>query len=191
MHLQSLSARLVQPRQNDDLIPNRQAQPRLARRLDTLRATHPEHLPNLASAPCFAPGVSSGSFQSGAAQRNSFSGFFLFALDSCRACEPTLHGIRVNQACLLELKPASREDREIRDAADVVPGCKRRETFRVHLHHDCTSGEVPRNLRHMRSRRPAWSAPGSPEVGQNRNPALANNLVEFLFVDFKGLANCG
>ena len=25
MHLQSLSARLVQPRQNDDLIPNRQA----------------------------------------------------------------------------------------------------------------------------------------------------------------------
>jgi hypothetical protein len=37
----------------------------------------------------------------------------------------------------------------------------------------------------------ARSAPGRPEIGQNRDLALANDLMEFFLVDFDGLANCG
>lgn len=41
----------------------------------------------------------------------------------------------------------------------------------------------------MRRRRTARSAPGSPKVRQNRNLALANDLIELLFVvDFDGFA---
>jgi len=42
----------------------------------------------------------------------------------------------------------------------------------------------------MRRRHLARSAPGSPEVRQNGNLALANDLVELLFVDFDRFADC-
>ena len=112
-------------------------------------------------------------------------------MSSCCACKPTLHGGCVYEACLLELKPTSGEHREIRNAADVVLCCKSRESFRIDFQNDCTPGEVPSGLRHVRRRHPARSAPRSPEVDQNRNLALANDLVEFLFVDFDRLATAG
>ena len=40
----------------------------------------------------------------------------------------------------------------------------------------------------MRRRHTAGSAPGSPEGCENWNLALANDLVELLFVDFDGFA---
>lgn len=43
----------------------------------------------------------------------------------------------------------------------------------------------------MADARKARSTPGSLEIGQNRNLTLANDLVEFLFVDFDGLPNRG
>ena len=41
----------------------------------------------------------------------------------------------------------------------------------------------------MRRRHTARSAPGCPEFRQNRNLALANDLVELLFVDLDGFAD--
>jgi hypothetical protein len=38
-----------------------------------------------------------------------------------RPCQPTLHGIRVHQTSLLELKATVSEYGEIRDSTDVVP----------------------------------------------------------------------
>jgi len=42
----------------------------------------------------------------------------------------------------------------------------------------------------MRHRHTARSTPRRPEVGQNRDLALANDLVELLFVDFDGFIYC-
>jgi hypothetical protein len=42
----------------------------------------------------------------------------------------------------------------------------------------------------VRRRQPARPTPGSPEVRQNRNLAVANDLVELLFVDFDRFAYC-
>ena len=114
-----------------------------------------------------------------------------FALQSCCLPKPTLHCGCVNQACLLKLKLTSRKHREIRNAADVVPGCKPRVTLRVDLQYDCAPGHISCGLCHVRCCHPAWSAPGGPEVRQDRNLALANDLVELLFVDFQRFANCG
>jgi hypothetical protein len=44
-------------------------------------------------------------------------------------------------------------------------------------------------LGHVRRRHPARSTLRSPEIDQNRNFALANDLVKFLFVDFDRLAS--
>ena len=74
---------------------------------------------------------------------------------------------------------------------NVVLFCQARELLRIDLHHDCTPGEVSGGLCHVRRRHTARSAPRCPEVRQNRNLALANDLVELLFVDFDGLSNCG
>ena len=90
----------------------------------------------------------------------------------------------------MELKLTSREHCEIGNATDVVLCCQTREPFRVDLHHNRTPGKLSGGLSHMRRRHTARSAPGSPEVRQNRNLALANDLVELLFVDFDGFADC-
>ena len=111
-------------------------------------------------------------------------------LQSCCARKPTLHSACVYHARLLELKLTSREHCEIGDATDVVLCCQTREPFRVDLHHNRTPGKLSGGLCHVRRRHTARSAPGSPEVRQNRNLALANDLVELLFVDFDGLAYC-
>jgi len=112
-------------------------------------------------------------------------------IHSCRAGKPTLHGGCVYEASLLELKLTSGKHREIGNAADVVLRGKPRVTFRVHLQHDCAPGEISRRLRHVRRGHAARSTPGYPEIGQNRHLALGNDLMEFLFVDFDGLANRG
>ena len=113
----------------------------------------------------------------------------LFSIELRRACKPTLHSSCIYQARLLELKLTSREHCEIGNAANVVLGCQVREPFRVDFQHNCTSGEVLGGSCDMRRSRTAWSAPGCPEVRKNRNLALANDLVELLFVvDFDGFA---
>jgi len=104
----------------------------------------------------------------------------LVPLQSCCACNPTLHCLCVYQARRLELKLTLREHREIGNAADVVLCCQAREPFRIDLHHNGTPGEVSGGLCHMRCRHTARSAPGSSEVRQNRNLALANDFVEQL-----------
>jgi hypothetical protein len=114
----------------------------------------------------------------------------LVLLSLCCACKPTLHGRCVYEACLLELELTSREHCEIGNAADAVLCCQAREPFSIDLHHNCTPGEVSGGLCHVRCRHTARSAPGSPEVRQNRNLALANDLVELLFIDFDGFAYC-
>src|SRR5215831_12634910 len=114
----------------------------------------------------------------------------MLSMTSCCACKPTLHSGCVYQACLLELKLAPREHREIGNTADVVLCCQTREPFRVDLHHNCTPGEVSGGLRHVRRRHTARSAPGCPEIRQNRNVTVANDLVELLFVDFDGFVYC-
>jgi hypothetical protein len=126
----------------------------------------------------------------GEAQSNSFSVFFWFALDSRSACKPTLHGSCVDQARLLELKLTPREHREIGNATDVILCRKGREPFRIDLHHDGTAGHVSGGLRDLRRRHPAGSAPGRPKIRQDRDLALANDLIELLLVDFDRLGNC-
>ncbi len=115
---------------------------------------------------------------------------FLFAFQSCCSCKPTLHGGCVYQAYLLELKLTSGKHREIGNAAHVVLRGELRITFRVHFQHDCAPGQLPRRLRHVRRGHAARSAPGRPKIGQNRDLALANDLVELLFVDFDRFADC-
>ncbi len=109
---------------------------------------------------------------------------------SCCPGEPALHNRCVHQARLLELKLTSREHGEIGNAADVVSCRQARQTFRIDLHHNSTPSEVAGGLRHVRRRHPARPAPGSPEVRQNWNLAVANDLVELLLVDFDGFADC-
>jgi hypothetical protein len=82
------------------------------------------------------------------------------------------------------------EHGEIGNAADVVLCRQTREPFRIDLHHNCTTSKVAGGLRHVRRRHPARPAPGSPEVRQNGNLAVANDLVELLFVDFDRFADC-
>jgi hypothetical protein len=113
----------------------------------------------------------------------------LFNFELRRACKPALHSSCIYQTRLLELKLTSRKHGEIRNAANVVLCCQTRKLFRVDLHHDCAPSEVSGGLCHEGRRRAAWSAPGCPEVRQNRNLALANDLVELLFVDFDRFAD--
>src|SRR5579863_5258653 len=113
------------------------------------------------------------------------------SVPSCCAGDPTLHGGCIYQARLLELKLTSREHREIGNATDVVLCCQAREPFGVDFHDDCSPSKLSCSLCHVRRRHAARSAPGSPEVRQNRNLAVANDLVELLFVDFDGFSYCG
>src|SRR3954452_1083377 len=129
-----------------------------------------------------------GTFAGGLARRAGTSQSS--ALESCRACKPTLHGGCVHDTRLLKLKLTPRKHGEIRNAANVVLRCDTREPFRVDLHHDCTPGEVSGGLRHEGRHPAAWSTPGRPEVRKNRDLALANHFVELLFVDFDRFADC-
>src|SRR3954471_16020070 len=95
-----------------------------------------------------------GTFAGGLARRAGTSQSS--ALESCRACKPTLHGGCVHDTRLLKLKLTPRKHGEIRNAANVVLCCETREPFRVDLHHDCTPGEVSGGLRHEGL--VAWSA---------------------------------
>src|SRR5215472_866666 len=112
------------------------------------------------------------------------------SVPSCCACKPALHSRGIYQARLLELKLTSREHCEIGNAADVVLCCQTREPFSIDLHHNCTPREFAGGLGHLRGGHTARSAPGCPEVRQDRNLALANDLVELLLVDFDGFGYC-
>src|SRR6476469_4296222 len=90
-------------------------------------------------------------------------------LASCCARKPTLHGGCVHQARLLELKLTLREHDKIWNATNVVLCCQVREPFRIDLHHNCTPSELSGGLCHVRRGHTARSAPGCPEVRQNRN----------------------
>jgi hypothetical protein len=104
-------------------------------------------------------------------------------------CEPGLHGVRVHQTGLLELEAAAREYGEVRNASDVVPGCQIREPLGVDLQHDDSASEVSRDLRHVRRGHPAGATPRRPEIDEDWNFAVANNFVEVLGADLKGLSH--
>jgi hypothetical protein len=90
---------------------------------------------------------------------------------------------------LLEVKATASEYGEVRNSLDVVSRGKFREPFRVDLKHNGSAREVSRDLCNMRRRHPARAAPGSPEINEHGNFAVANNLVEFLGAHFDGLCD--
>jgi hypothetical protein len=101
--------------------------------------------------------------------------------------KPTLHRIRVDQTCLLELKATATEHSEIRDSLDFEPGSKFREPLRVDLQYDGAAREIASDLCDMRRRHPAGAAPVCPEINEHRNLAFANDLIEFCGIHLYGL----
>lgn len=89
------------------------------------------------------------------------------------------------------MKLASGEHGEVRYPLDVVPCGQFRKSLRIDLKHDGAAGEVSRHLGHMRGGRPARTAPRCPEIHENRDLALAHNLVELRRVNFDRLGDSG
>jgi hypothetical protein len=104
------------------------------------------------------------------------------------AREPTLHRIRVHQTGLLELKATVSEYGEVWNALDVIARGKFRELLCVYLEYDGSARKVARDLRNMGRRHPAWPAPGSPEIDEDRNFAVVHNFVELPRPDLNGLS---
>jgi hypothetical protein len=90
---------------------------------------------------------------------------------------------------LLEVKFSAGEYCEVWNALHVVSRSKLRELFRVDFEHHSASCQVSRDFRDMRRCHAAWPAPGSPKVDKDRDFAVANDLVEVLGADLKGLGN--
>src|SRR6476469_5914643 len=99
--------------------------------------------------------------------------------ESGSAFDPSLHGVGVYQACLLELKAAARKYCEVRNAANVEPRGELREPLCVDFEHDGLSRQIARDLRNVRSGHSAGTAPLGPEINEDGNLAVANELVEF------------
>lgn len=105
------------------------------------------------------------------------------------AGEPTLHGAGVDEAGLLELQIAAREDGEIRNALDVVAGGEFGELLGVDLEDDGLACEVVGDLGHMRCGHAAGAAPGCPEIDEDGDFAVADDLVELRGADGQRLGD--
>jgi hypothetical protein len=91
----------------------------------------------------------------------------------------------------LELKATAREYGEVRNTLNLVSRSKFREPLRVDLKHDGSACEVMRDLGNMRRRHPARATPLCPKIDEDRNFAVANNLVELFGADLNGLSHRG
>ena len=107
------------------------------------------------------------------------------------ASQPTLHRARVHQTCLLELKSAVGEHREVRNALDVVSSRKLRVLLCVDLDHDSSPREISSDLSNMGRGHPAWATPRSPEIDEDRDFAFANNFVKLRGADLDGFSQRG
>src|SRR6185312_2899170 len=94
------------------------------------------------------------------------------------AREPGFHRVRIDEARLLKLKIAPREDGKVRNALHVEASSERRVLLRVDLEDDGLTGEIARNLRDMRRGHAAGAAPCGPEVHEDGNFAVADDLIE-------------
>lgn len=90
---------------------------------------------------------------------------------------------------MLELEPAVGEDSEIGDALDTVTGSEIGVAFGIDLEDDGAAGELAGGLGDVGRSHAAGSAPGGPEIDEDRDFALADNLIEFGGVDFYRLGD--
>src|SRR5713101_1635945 len=74
---------------------------------------------------------------------------------------------------------------EVGDSAHIETGGQLRITLGVHLEHDCPSCHVRRCSGNLGCSHTARAAPGCPEIDENRNASLGNNLVEQLSIYFQ------
>jgi hypothetical protein len=105
------------------------------------------------------------------------------------ACEPALHGVGVDQACLLKLKVAAGEYGEVGNALHVVARGELGELLCIDLKDDGLAGEIARDLGDMGRRHAAGTAPGRPEIDEDGNFAVADDFVELLRCDGEGIGD--
>jgi hypothetical protein len=93
--------------------------------------------------------------------------------------QPGFHRVGINETGLLVLKVAVGEDGEVWDALDVEARGKLGVAFGVNFEHDGLAGHFLRDLCHVWRSHAARTAPRSPEIDEDRNATLANDLIEF------------
>jgi hypothetical protein len=89
-------------------------------------------------------------------------------------------------ARVLHYHPATGEDDEVGNAADVVTCGELRIFFGVDLYDYGFTGHVRGGARHFRSSGAAWAAPIGPEVYEDGNGSVLNNFIELSIVDREG-----
>ena len=90
---------------------------------------------------------------------------------------------------MLEAQLSAAEDGEVGDALNVIAGGQLRVLFGIHFEDEGLAGEVAGGLGDMRSGHAAGSAPGGPEIHENRNFGVAEDLVELGGTDGEGLGD--
>jgi hypothetical protein len=81
------------------------------------------------------------------------------------------------------------KDREVGDAAHVIPSRQFRIALRIDLYYNGSSRHVDSCARNFRSRHAAGATPGSPEINQYWNASILDDFVEQYAIHFHWLIN--
>jgi hypothetical protein len=92
---------------------------------------------------------------------------------------------------LLELQGTTGKYGKVWDSLDFVACGERGKAFGVDFEHDGLSGQIVGHLSYVGRRHAAWPTPLGPEIDQDWDLAVANDLVEFFDSDFYGHGHRG
>ena len=95
----------------------------------------------------------------------------------------------VHYTRLLLHQTAFGKDGKVRNSPHLVAGRQLRIALRVNLQHNGSSRHFPGGPLNFGGCYATRAAPGGPEVDQNRNASLANDLIELLNTDLHRLVD--
>jgi len=99
--------------------------------------------------------------------------------------QPSPHLRSRRKPGLLEHDAPLTQHYKVRYGLHAEPRRRLRTILRIHLKHNSLPRHLPRQLTDLRCRHPAWCAPCSPEIRQNRNGSLRDNLRERCVVNIQ------
>jgi hypothetical protein len=108
-----------------------------------------------------------------------------------RSClhQPGDHLSTIDHAGLLQDDSSVLHHDEIRNTHHVEALRQLRRSFRIHLQYDRAAGHLCRSALNFRCGRSARPAPCSPEIDQDWNASVGDNVVEGIAVDVDGFGN--